>query len=76
MAWSYNKLWKLLIDKDMNKVSLRDGAGFTPSTLSKLSHNKPVSMNILAKICEFLECNVGDIVDYIPENKSSPVNKI
>ncbi len=53
MAWSYNKLWKLLIDKDMNKVALRDGAGFTPATLSKLSHNKPVSMNILAKICEF-----------------------
>ncbi len=69
MAWSYNKLWKMLIDKDMNKVALRDGAGFTPATLSKLSHNKPVSMNILGKICEYLECNVGDIVDYIPEDK-------
>ena len=66
MPWSYDKLWKLLIDKKMNKVALRDGAGFTPSTLSKLSNDKPVSMNILAKICEFLECNVGDIVDYIP----------
>ncbi len=53
----------------MNKVALRDGAGFTPSTLSKLSNNKPVSMNILAKICEFLECNIGDIVDYIPSKK-------
>ena len=66
MPWSYNKLWKLLIDKDINKVTLRDGAGFTPSTLSKLSNNKPVSMNILAKICEYLECNVSDIVDYVP----------
>lgn len=69
MVWSYNKLWKLLIDKNMNKVALRDGAGFTPSTLSKLSNNKPVSMNILAKICEFLECNIGDIVDYVPIKK-------
>jgi len=69
MAWSYNKLWKLLIDKDMNKVALRDGVGFTPATLSKLSHNKPVSMNILARICEYLKCNVGDIVDYIPESE-------
>lgn len=68
MVWSYNKLWKLLIDKNMNKVALRDGAGFTPSTLSKLSNNKSVSMNILAKICEFLECNIGDIVDYVPIN--------
>ena len=55
---------------DMDKVALRDGAGFTPSTLSKLSNNKPVSMNILAKICEFLECNIGDIVDYIPSKPS------
>lgn len=69
MAWSYNKLWKLLIDKDMNKVALRDGAGFTPSTLSKLSNNKPVSMGVLAKICEFLGCNIGDIVDYVPNKK-------
>ncbi len=69
MSWSYNKLWKLLIDKDMNKVSLRDGAGFTPSTLSKLSNNKPVSMNILGKICGYLDCNIGDIVDYISKEK-------
>ncbi|NLY46771.1 MAG: helix-turn-helix transcriptional regulator [Tissierella sp.] len=42
----YNKLWKLLIDKEMNKVSLKDGAGFTLSTLSKLSNKKSVSMGI------------------------------
>ena len=57
----YNKLWKLFIDKNLNKIDIRDGAGFTSATISKLSHNKPVSMNILAKICEYLEHNVEDI---------------
>lgn len=65
MAFSYNKLWKLLIDKNMNKVALRDAIGITPSTLSKLSKNKKVSMEVLEKICKELNCNVGDIVDYI-----------
>ncbi len=65
MAFSYNKLWKLLIDKNMNKVALRDAIGITPSTLSKLSKNKKVSMDVLEKICKELNCNVGDIVDYI-----------
>jgi len=67
MAFTYNKLWKLLIDKNMNKVALRDAIGITPSTLSKLSKNQKVSMDVLGKICKELHCNVGDIVDYIEE---------
>ena len=67
MAFSYNKLWKLLIDENMNKVALRDAIGITPSTLSKLSKNQKVSMDVLEKICKELKCNVGDIVDYIKE---------
>jgi DNA-binding Xre family transcriptional regulator len=69
MAFSYNKLWKLLIDKKMNKVALRDAIGITPATLSKLSKDEMVSMSVLAKICEKLECNIGDIVEYNHENK-------
>ena len=64
MAFSYNKLWKLLIDKNMNKVALRDSIGITPSTLSKLSKNQNVSMDVLERICKELDCNIGDIVDY------------
>ncbi|AWK51616.1 transcriptional regulator [Clostridium beijerinckii] len=67
MAYSYKKLWKLLIDKNMNKVALRDSIDITPATLAKLSKNQPVNMDILARICKELKCNIGDIVDYLPE---------
>lgn len=70
VAFSYNKLWKMLIDKEMNKVALRDATSITPATLAKLSKNQPVSMNILARICKELKCNIGDIVDYIPEGEN------
>ena len=65
MALSYNKLWKLLIGKGMNKVNLRDRIGIGPSTLAKLTKNQRVSMEVLEKICYELDCNIGDIVDYI-----------
>lgn len=67
MAYSYKKLWKLLIDKNMNKVALRDAIAITPATLSKLSKNQPVNMEVLARICKALKCNIGDIVDYLPD---------
>lgn len=67
MAFSYNKLWKLLIDKNMNKVELRDSTGITPSTLAKLGKNQQVSMQVLGKICKNLNCDIGDIVHYILE---------
>lgn len=67
MPFSYNKLWKLLIDKNMNKVALRDAIGITPATLSKMSKNQTVSMDVLAKVCKELDCNIGDIVDYVKD---------
>ncbi len=51
----------------MNKVALRDAIAITPATLAKLSKNQPVNMEILARICKELECNIGDIVDYLPD---------
>lgn len=65
MALNYNRLWKLLIDKNMTKVALRDITGMGPGTLSKLSKNQRVSMEVLEKICKELNCNIGDIVDYV-----------
>lgn len=63
MAVSYNKLWKLLIDKGMTKTDLRIKTDMSTSTLAKMSKNEVVSMDIMLRICDVLECNVGDIID-------------
>lgn len=73
MAISYNKLWKVLIDKNMSKVALRDGTGMGPGTLAKLSKNQRVSMEVLEKICRVLECNFGDIVDFVSDTKGRKI---
>jgi len=65
VSYRYNKLWKILIDREMNKVELRDAAGITSATLAKLSKNQNVSMEILGRICGALECDIGDIVEYV-----------
>ena len=69
MAFNYNKLWKLLIDKNMNKAELRRATGLSPNTMARLSKGESVKMDIVGKICEKLECNIGDIVDYMPNSK-------
>lgn len=68
MGFSYNKLWKLLIDKNMMKKDLMAKAGITSSTMAKLGKNQSVSMDVLARICKALDCNIGDIVDVIKED--------
>ena len=68
MAFSYNKLWKLLIDKRMMKKDLMATTGLTTSTMAKLGKELPVSMDVLARICKTLKCNIGDIVDYIDKD--------
>ena len=69
MAVSYKKLWKLLIDKDMNKSDLEREAKITHYSLSKLSQGKDVSTEVLGKICETLNCTIDDIVEFIPEEE-------
>ena len=69
MALSYNKLWKLLIDKNIKKLELRDMANISNNTLAKLGKNEPVAMTVLEKICSALNCNIGDIVDYVPDQE-------
>lgn len=64
---SYKKLWKILIDKDMKKKDLQAAAGISWTSVTKLSKNETVSMDVLMKICKVLECNIGDIVDLIPK---------
>ncbi|CDE72077.1 transcriptional regulator [Acidaminococcus sp. CAG:917] len=63
MAISYSKLWKLLIDKGMTKTEMRLKADISTTTLAKLGKNETVSMDVLIRICNALDCNVGDIID-------------
>ena len=69
MSISYNKLWKLLIDKNMTKTDLRIKADIATSTLAKLSKNEQVSMDVLVKICKTLDCDLNDIVELKKEEE-------
>ena len=60
---NYNKLWKLLIDKNMNKTQLRKAALISTNAIAKLGKNEPVSVDTLEKICRVLSCDVGDIME-------------
>ena len=64
MVISYDRLWKLLIDKKMNKTDLKDQAGITYNIIARLGKGEPVSMESLYKICRSLECNIGDIMEF------------
>lgn len=67
MSVSYDKLWKLLIDKKMTKTTLCTLADMSSSTMAKLSKNETVSMDVMLRICNVLDCNVGDIMDATKE---------
>ena len=67
MAISYDKLWKLLIDKKINKTDLRTAAALSTNTLAKLGKDEIVDMQSLLKICDALKCSLNDIVDYTPD---------
>ena len=62
---SYNKLWKLLIDKQMNKKDLMKVTGISSSSIAKLTKGQNVTTNVLCKICEALDCDFKDIMEYI-----------
>ena len=67
MAISYNKLWKLLVDKKMSKADLRKAAGIAPNTMTRLRRDEEVTLTVLHKICSTLEVNIGDIMEFLPE---------
>lgn len=68
MQVSYKKLWKLLIDKEMNKSDLQEKAGISWTSVTKMSKNENISMEVLKKVCKALNCNIGDIMDIIPND--------
>lgn len=67
MVISYNKLWKLLIDRKMSKADLRRATGIAPNTMTKMNRDEEVTLEILGKICGVLNVNVGEIVDIFPD---------
>ena len=70
MAVSYKKLWKLLIDRDMYKKDLRAAARLSTNVIAKMGRNENVSTEVLVKICSVLQCDISDIMEIIPEQKS------
>lgn len=69
MKMSYKKLWKLLIDKDMNKTDLRKAAGISSSSLAKLGKDENVTTDVLVRICEALKCNLNDIAETVSNDE-------
>ena len=63
MSLNYTKLWKLLIDKNMNKTELREKTGLSQSTIAKLVNGENVNVEVLERICIVLQCDIGDIVE-------------
>ena len=68
MAVSYKRLWKLLIDRDMKKKDLCAAAGVSHASMAKLGKNENVTTDVLVKICTALNCDIGDIMELVPEN--------
>jgi DNA-binding Xre family transcriptional regulator len=64
MAISYNNLWKLLIDKNMNKSELRSITGISSSTMAKITNQEKVALQVLEKICAELDCNIEDVMQF------------
>lgn len=67
MSFSYNKLWKLLIDKNMTKSDLRKAIGISSSTMAKMGKGENVSLDVIDKICKLLNCKVEDIIEHVGE---------
>jgi predicted transcriptional regulator len=74
MAISYNKLWKLLVDKKMSKADLRKAAGIAPNTMTRLRRDEEVALSVLNRICVALDVNIGDTI--ISEEKSNKLEDV
>ena len=68
MAISYNKLWKLLVDKKMSKADLRKAASIAPNTMTRLWRDEKVTLSVPNRICSTLDVNIGDIMEFLPES--------
>ena len=67
MAMCYKKLWKLLIDRDVTRADLRKKTGISPATVAKMSKGEAIGANVLERICATMQCDVGDVMTYVPD---------
>ena len=70
MSFSYKPLWKLLIDKEMTKKALMQATGISKSTMDKMGRGEQVSMDIIDRLCNYFECGVEDIIEFVDDSKS------
>ena len=70
MAISYNRLWKRLIDHDLSKTDMMRRANISTNVLARLGKGAPVSMESIEKICKVLDCTIGDVMEFVPDNEN------
>ena len=70
MATSYNKLWKLLVDKKMSKADLRKAAVIAPNTMTRLRRDEEVTLSVLNRICIVLDVNIGDVMEFTNDERN------
>ncbi len=70
LAVSYNKLWKMMIDKHISKTELTHLAGISTNAMAKLGRDEDVRVNVLEKLCTSLDCKLDDIVEFVPDSQS------
>lgn len=69
MKISYKPLWRMLLEKDMSKMDLLSVTKISTYTLSKLSKNEPLKIDTIKKICEAMNCNIENVIEFLPEEK-------
>ena len=69
MKISYNNLWKILIDRNMQKKDLINELGISSTTIAKMGKGEKVSLDVLERICLYFDCNIGDVISFEKENK-------
>ena len=75
MKVSYKKLWVLCAEREMSKAELRKRAGLSSATFTKLRKNQEVTLGVMLKIAEVMQCNAGDMMDFLPDDKVIPVEE-
>ena len=74
-AKQYYTLWKLLIDRDMTRADLRKKTGISPATVAKMSKGETIGANVLERICAAMQCDVGDVMTYVPDSANASKGK-
>lgn len=75
MKVSYKKLWVLCAEREISKAELRKRAGLSSATFTKLRKNQEVTLSVMLKIAEVMQCNAGDMMDFLPDDRVVPIEE-